>query len=120
MAYILVIDDDEQLRRLFKGILHSEGHEVAEAGEGTEGIRLYRERRPDLVITDLIMPGKEGIETILELRQLDPTVKIIAVSGGGRIGPENYLATAHTLGAAETLTKPLGIEDLLSAVRRQL
>ena len=90
MALILIIDDDDQIRRVLRKTLERDGYDVADAPNGKEGIRLYRENPADLVITDIIMPEKEGIETIRELRRDFPEVKIIAISGGGRIGPDSY------------------------------
>jgi CheY-like chemotaxis protein len=101
---ILVIDDDDQLRGMLREMLEHAGYEVADAPNGKEGIRLYRENPADLVITDIIMPEKEGI-------------KIIAMSGGGTIEAEKYLRMAKGLGAVRTLTKPIERKELLEAVR---
>ena len=117
MALILIIDDDDQIRRVLRKTLERDGYDVADAPNGKEGIRLYRENPADLVITDIIMPEKEGIETIMDLRREFPEVKIIAMSGGGRIGPEDYLHMAKGLGAQRTLTKPLERDELLRVVR---
>ena len=116
MALILIIDDDDQIRRVLRKTLERDGYDVADAPNGKEGIRLYRENPADLVITDIIMPEKEGIETIMDLRREFPEVKIIAMSGGGRIGPEDYLNMAKGLGAQRTLTKPLERDELLKMV----
>ncbi len=97
-------------------MLKRAGHEVVEAPDGIEGIRLYREKQPHLVITDIVMPKKEGLETILDLRREDPQVKIIAISGGGRIGPESYLDIAEGFGANHILTKPFSNKELLEAI----
>jgi YesN/AraC family two-component response regulator len=97
-------------------MLKRAGHEVVEAPDGIEGIRLYREKQPQLVITDIVMPKKEGLETILDLRREDPQVKIIAISGGGRIGPESYLDIAEGFGANRILTKPFNNKELLEAI----
>ncbi len=88
MPRILVIEDEIQVRRLTRQMLELEGFEVLEAGDGDTGLQMFAENSIDLVITDIIMPGKEGIETILELKQKRPDIKIIAISGGGRIGPD--------------------------------
>ena len=120
MARILVIDDDVQIRTLLKEILQQEGYEVVDAPDGLEGVRLYREDPADLVITDIIMPEKEGLEIIRELRTDFPEVKIMAISGGGRIGPEPYLQIAQRLGAQSILTKPIGRDELIGAVREAL
>jgi CheY-like chemotaxis protein len=117
---ILVIDDDETIRVLLRTILEREGYRVVDAPDGNMGIRRYQESPTDLVITDLIMPGKEGIETIRELRKKFPHVKIIAVSGGGRIGPESYLKMAKGVGALRTLSKPFDRMALLKAVEEVL
>ena len=97
-------------------MLKRAGHEVVEAPDGIEGIRLYREKQPQLVITDIVMPKKEGLETILDLKREDPQVKIIAISGGGRVGPESYLDIAEGFGANRVLTKPFNNKELLEAI----
>jgi DNA-binding response OmpR family regulator len=117
MGLILIIDDDDQIRRVLRKTLERDGYDVVDAPNGKEGIKLFRENPADLVITDLIMPEKEGIETIRELRRDFPEVKIIAISGGGRIGPDSYLKMAKGLGAQRTLTKPLDGDELLKTVR---
>lgn len=114
---ILVIDDDENIRRLLRAILEPEGYQVLEASDGNQGVKEYQRSPTDLVITDLIMPGKEGIETIRDLRREFPNVKIIAVSGGGRIGPDSYLKMAKGVGALCTLSKPIDRSGLLDAVK---
>lgn len=117
MAKILILEDDRSLRKAIRGILESAGHEVLEAEDGEAGLRLFRETPADLVITDLIMPKKEGIETILELRdKYSDSLKIIAMSGGGLGDPEKYLRTAKTLGADLALVKPISRKVLLDAV----
>jgi CheY-like chemotaxis protein len=120
MAHILIIDDDNQFRTMLRQLIERSGHEVKEASDGKEGIKLYREGPTDLVITDLIMPGKDGIETIQELKKEFPDIKIIAVSGGGRLGPQDYLHLAKMLGAQRTLTKPIKLPDLLKAIEELL
>ena len=114
---ILVIDDDETVRLLLRNILEREGYRVLDAHEGYEGLKQFRENPTDLVITDLIMPGKEGIETIRDLRQEFPHVKIIAISGGGRISPESYLRMAKGVGALRALSKPFDRLELLKAIK---
>lgn len=121
MARILVIEDEEDIRGLYKRLLKHAGHEVIEASDGDVGISLYRAELPDLIITDIIMPGKEGIETIMELRKEFPNVKIIAISGGGQVLSGSVcLQLAEKLGAAKTLAKPFGKEELLQAVSEVL
>jgi CheY-like chemotaxis protein len=116
MKRVLIIDDDEQLRALLSQILERAGYSVAEAAQGSMGLKLFREQPSDLVITDLIMPEKEGIETILEFR-LFPMVPLIAISGGGRHGPQDYLAIAKRLGAQQTVSKPFSRDEILQAVQ---
>jgi CheY-like chemotaxis protein len=120
MQRILVIDDDEQMRALLRDILERAGYEVTEAQHGLEGLRLFRACPADLVVTDLIMPEKEGVETILELRAEFPEVPIIAVSGGGRNGPRDYLEIAARLGARRTVAKPFTRQEILAAVQQSL
>ena len=120
MAHILVIDDDDQIRAMLRQMLDQAGYEVADAPDGKVAMRLHREVPAGLVITDLIMPEKEGIETIMELRRDFPEVKIIAISGGGRIEPEHYLQMAKGLGAMCSFTKPIERRKLLEAVEELL
>lgn len=120
MTTILIIDDDEQIRIALSKTLKRAGYETIWANNGEEGIKLFKEKGPDLIITDLIMPEKEGIETIVELRRSYPDVKIIAMSGGGKNGPEDYLPMAKRLGARITLKKPFRVNDLLEAVSKIL
>ena len=116
MATILIIDDEAQMLTLYRAILEREGFRVVESTDGNKGIEICRNESIDLVITDIIMPGKEGIETILELRQEFPKMGIVAVSGGGRLGPDNYLLLAEKMGAQRALSKPFKREELLKAV----
>jgi CheY-like chemotaxis protein len=116
MALILIIDDDVQIRAMLRRILGRAGYEVVEAPDGRQGIRLHRQQPADLIITDIIMPEKEGIETIMELRHDFPGLKILAISGGGREPPDEYLQMAKSFGAQRTLAKPFGPKDLLKAV----
>jgi len=113
MALILIIETNLKIREVLRQILEHVGYEVMEASDGKEGISLYRERQADLIITDIIMPKKEGLETIVDLRAEFPKVKIIAISGGGRLGPETYLELAKGCGANRLLNKPFGHEELL-------
>lgn len=120
MQKVLVIDDDEQLRALLYEILDRAGFQVEEAVNGVEGLKLYRKQPADLVITDLIMPEKEGVETIMELRNQFPEARIIAISGGERVGGRNYLPIAARLGARRTIAKPFSRQEILDAVRETL
>jgi DNA-binding response OmpR family regulator len=116
MAKILVMDDEPSILLMIKKMLEKEGYEVAVALNGIEGMELFEENKPDLVITDIIMPGKEGLETILELRKKYSELKIIAISGGGRIGPQGYLPSAKYLGADMVFQKPLVQKEFVMAV----
>jgi YesN/AraC family two-component response regulator len=120
MENILIIDDETPIRSMVRLILERAGYTVREAQDGIEGIRVFRETPADLVITDLIMPNKDGIGMIIELKKDFPALKIIAMSGGGLNRPEGYLRGAQKLGAACTLSKPLNRNDLLRAVRDTL
>jgi len=119
MAKILVIDDDDQLRDLLIRVLERADHEVRGADNGRSGERECREFAPDLVVTDIVMPEQEGIETIMSLRRHTPGLPIIAMSGGAMYGSGEYLDIARRLGAS-TLRKPFLPQDLLDAVRQAL
>ncbi len=118
MARILIIDDDEQIRKLTAAVLERAGFETASASEGAEALRAHRAQPADVVLCDLYMPGKDGIETIRELRQQFPEVKIVAMSGGGSLSGSSALRFARNLGARELLAKPFSPEDLLLAIQR--
>jgi DNA-binding response OmpR family regulator len=120
MAHILVVDDEELVRTLLEQVLTREGHIVMCAANGDEALRCLREQPTDLMITDLIMPGKEGIETITDARREFPDMKIIAMSGGGRVGPGNYLSLAGKLGADRVFAKPFDHRILVGTVREVL
>ena len=116
MHKILVIDDDAFVRETIIQILEDEGYQVITAEDGQRGLAAFRRERPDLVITDIIMPEKEGIQTIMEIRGERPDAKIIAISGGGRIGHTDFLQAARNLGAADIIAKPFDPDDFLSRV----
>jgi len=116
MAKILLVDDDPDIRSLLKIMLTGEGHDVVEAADGTQALQVAQSQPFDLVLTDLIMPDKEGIETIMELRKKFPRIRIIAMSGGGVGRQEDYLGLAGKLGAMRTLAKPFGIKELKETV----
>ena len=120
MARILIIDDEPIIRDVLIETLEREGYETVAASDGNDGIKIHQENPADLIITDLIMPEKEGIETIMELRRDSQDVKIIAMSGGGKIDPNTYLQIAKTVGAVKTLAKPIRIEELLKTVQEVL
>ena len=116
MAEILVIEDDVEVRNLLGALLRRAGHEVVEAENGQQGIHQFRTHPADLIITDLFMPVKEGLETIVDLRREFPDLKIIAISGGHREGTGNYLKAAQLCGASRIFNKPFNNSDLLAAI----
>lgn len=116
MRHILIIDDEESIRTTLDGVLRAAGYATRTAPNGVEGIQMIRDQPADLVITDLFMPEKEGIETIMELRQEFPDLKIIAMSGG-LYGRMDLLTAAAHLGAHRILAKPFGGAELLAMVR---
>src|SRR5260221_1697721 len=118
MARILVIDDDPDMRDMLGQTLKSAGHEVALAADGQEGVHQCRARPADLVVTDIYMPNREGLETIMELRNGFPDIAIIAMSGRATAG--TMLSIARKLGAEEVLQKPFVTEELRTAVERVL
>jgi DNA-binding NtrC family response regulator len=120
MSKILVIDDDVIVRETLVQILEDRGYAVITAEDGKRGVAAFRRDKPALVITDIIMPEQEGIQTITELRRLDPAVRIIAISGGGRIGNTDFLKIAQHLGAADVVAKPFDPDDLVERVGRCL
>lgn len=117
MPKILVVDDDAMVRTTVSTILRHHGFEVDLAVNGKQGLAAFREAAPDLVITDIIMPEKEGLETIIEMRRARPAIKIIAMSGGGRVGNSDFLRMAKSLGADAVIPKPFGPGDLLGCVK---
>jgi YesN/AraC family two-component response regulator len=121
MARILIIDDEPQVRTVLLKSLEFDGYQVMDAPNGKVGMKLFQEEPFDLVITDIVMPEKEGIETIGELRHYFPETKIIAISGGSRsLKANDILHTAKILGVHCTLFKPFGIEEFLNAVKHVL
>ena len=125
MKKILVIDDDDLVRNVMTKMLERAGFEVTTATNGREGVESYHNSPADLVITDLIMPEQDGIETIIQLKNMSENVKIIAISGGGQIGQgkvgaTDYLGIAKNYGAACTLNKPVERNTLIKAVNDTL
>ena len=120
MASILVVDDDTNVLRIIESILQQDGHEVACATDGRLGIRTFKEVNPDLAIIDIIMPNQEGLETIIELRALEPALPIIAMSVGIRSSIADFLTMSLELGASEILRKPFDRQELRAMVRRLL
>ena len=120
MAIILVIDDDPQICDLLQQVLREEGHAVYTALNGIEGISQYRQYLPELVVVDILMPEKEGLETILDLRREFPNVKIIAMSGASEGAKINLLELAQQLGAQHRLVKPFQLETVVKLVNAVL
>ena len=120
MARILVIDDNEMVRDVLSDLLEEDGHEVRTATEGRHGLALLADFTADVVITDILMPGQEGIETIQELRAKNPETKIVAISGGGTRYGLSFLEMAEKLGAHATLSKPIDVNELTAVVGRLL
>lgn len=120
MATILVIDDDELVRTTIQFALEEEGHQVFLARDGREGVRMFSQQPVDLVITDILMPEQEGIETIQMLIRERPEVRVIAISGGGQRGGADYLRMAKDFGATDVLAKPFSLNELSNVVSRCL
>jgi CheY-like chemotaxis protein len=130
MAKILIVDDEENVRAALKQVLERAGYEVAVAATGNEGLELMQREGADLVITDVIMPGIDGITTARKIREKFRNTRIIVISGGGKAAPDpyepdaistrSYLASANSAGADRTLTKPFDREDILRAVKNLL
>lgn len=116
MAAVLVIDDDDLMRRLVVAALTDSGYEVTEAASGDEGIAKCIETAPDVVVIDLFMPGKDGIETIRRVRQIQAHIRILAISGGGRYRDPTYLDLSLSLGADAYLMKPFSLSVLRCTV----
>jgi CheY-like chemotaxis protein len=120
MKKILLVDDDDALRKTLSHILRDAGYAVEEASNGAIALNSYGRAPSDLVITDLIMPDREGLETIRELRRLYSGVRIIAISGGGFGEARAYLDCATAFGADRTIAKPFARDEVLSAVAEVL
>jgi len=116
MARILVVDDEELARFTIREILTNAGHEIEEAENGDEAIKRQKAEPFDLIVTDIIMPGKDGIETITELKQDDPAPIILAISAGGPTGDSDFLKRAESAGADDFLAKPFSEEGLVQKV----
>lgn len=120
MPGILIVEDDKELREMLKVSLIRRKFTVLEAGNGKEAIMRFKPSITDLVITDLIMPEDDGLKVIMKLRELKPSIKIIAISGGGKAGPGNYLSLAKALGADAIYSKPFPINDLIVTIEQML
>lgn len=120
MARILIIDDDPYIRNVFKRFLEGYGYEVDVAQDGNEGVAAVKKGAPDLVITDVMMPEKDGLEVVLELRRILPDMPVIAISGGMRIAPMDFLPMVKKFGAKRVLYKPVDLEELCEAIKEVL
>lgn len=116
MKKLLVIDDDEQFRTFMSEALNDKGYEVLTASEGNEGLKCIARQHPDLVITDIVMPEKEGVEMIMELQQSDSSIPIIAMSGGNLGNADSYLKMAKKLGASAVISKPFRLDELITEI----
>lgn len=116
MAGILLVEDNNELRAMLKGAIEKNNHTVIEASNGREALNKFKSLFIDIVITDLLMPEQDGIGLIMELKKLKPDIKIIAISGGGKAGPTNYLNIAKTLGADATFSKPFNLRDIIDEI----
>ncbi len=116
MTKILVIDDDDFIRGILCNALKKSNFEVIEATNGNEGVEKALSQTPDVVVTDILMPDKEGIETIMEIKEANQDIKIIAMSGGGAIKNMSFLDMAKKVGAQHVLSKPFKPNDLFTAI----
>ena len=120
MPGILIVDDEKDLREMLKISLLRRKYTVYEAENGKDAINHFKPSITDLVITDLIMPDEDGLKVIIKLRELKPSVKIIAISGGGKAGPGSYLNLAKALGADAIFSKPFSINELIAKIEELL
>ena len=120
MKKILVVDDDDLIRDLIYEILESNGFQVVLAENGNKALDILKHEEVDLIITDIIMPDKEGIETIMDIKRMLPKAKIVAMSGGGQLDANSYLNIAKRLGVKATLNKPFNPNKLLSLINEIL
>ncbi len=120
MKSILIIDDEESALDLLRRLLEQEGYDVVEARNGQEGVEIFRKQQFDLVVTDMVMPVKDGLKTILELRREDPAIPLIAISGGGVIAKERYLNVAGYIQGVCSIPKPFTRVELLAGVNKLL
>lgn len=120
MAIVLVVDDDPTIRTIAAELLREERHAIIEAADGDEALRVLDATHAELVVLDMLMPNRDGLETIMEIRRRHPGVRILAISSGGSIGIGNLLGMARVFGADETLAKPLSFTTFAATVNRLL
>jgi CheY-like chemotaxis protein len=120
MPGILIVEDDKELREMLKMSLLRRNFTVLEAENGKAAITHFKPLITDLVVTDLIMPEEDGLKVVIKLRELKPSIKIIAISGGGKVGPGSYLNLAKALGADAIYSKPFSINDLIAKIEQLL
>jgi DNA-binding response OmpR family regulator len=120
MPGILVVEDDNELREMLKVSLTRKSFTVLEAENGRDAIIHFKPSVTDLVITDLIMPEEDGLKVIMKLRELKPSLKIVAISGGGKPGPGSYLNLAKLLGADEVYSKPFSVTEMINRIEELL
>jgi CheY-like chemotaxis protein len=120
MPRILIIEDETELREMLKTSLIRRKYTVLEAANGKDALLHFKPSMTDLVVTDLIMPEEDGLKVIMKMRELKPSLKIIAISGGGKAGPGGYLNLAKALGAHAVLSKPFSINDLIMKIEELL
>jgi CheY-like chemotaxis protein len=116
MAGILLVEDEKELREMLKIALLRRKHIVFEAIDGREAIAHFKPSVTDLVVTDLIMPEEDGLKVIIKLREIKPSLKVIAISGGGKAGPGGYLNLAKALGADAIFSKPFSVQELIKKI----
>jgi CheY-like chemotaxis protein len=116
MACILIVEDDRDLREMLKTSLLKRKFTILEASDGKEALARFKPALTDLVITDLIMPDEDGLKVIMKIKEIKPSIKVIAISGGGKAGPGNYLNLAKALGADEVFSKPFSVHDLFNKI----
>jgi DNA-binding response OmpR family regulator len=120
MCNVILIDDDIELLRQMAAAFHSAGYKVRAAPDGQAGLAHFMAEAAELVVTDIIMPNREGIETIVELRKASPSVKVVAISGGYRVGPDDFLQLARHVGADGALAKPFRLAELVALAGKLL
>ncbi len=120
-SHILIIDDEELIRRMLRDFLEGYGYSVCIAGDGKQALRLFEHYHADLIITDILMPEKDGLEVLTAVRQRWPHIPVIAITGGSvHLTPHALCHTAHVLGATRVFSKPVDLQELLLTVQQLL